>query len=120
MPVSRTSMRSAPGSFAKMSSATSPCSVNFNAFDNRLRRICARRCPSVTIVSGTPGARCAVNFRCFVAAIGSNISRSDCSSASTGTFAGSIVSCPASTFDRSRMSLISTSRSLFDAWMVSA
>ena len=101
-------------------SRTEPVSVNLNAFESRFFSTCWRRCSSVEICSGAPGASSIANSRPFSSATGLNErstkSRTDSSSvrpACTSIF-------PASTLDRSRMSLISASRSEPALWIVDA
>jgi hypothetical protein len=86
--------------------------VNFRAFDSRFFRICCTRCSSVVRASGAPWSTVTAKFSACWSAIGRNTcsrsSHSDCTF--TGAMAMSIF--PASTFDRSRMSLIRLRRSL--------
>ena len=97
---------------------TWPCDVNLNAFDSRFLRICCRRFGSlvkrarqrvVELEHGTPG---------------SSIRRRDgtcvrrCRAATANVISSaSTVTVPDSIFDRSRMSLISVSRSVPAEWM---
>ena len=55
---------------------TSPCSVNLSALAIRLRRICASRCASVSMVAGVPASMVAVNFSLRWLATGSKVRRS--------------------------------------------
>ena len=97
-----------------------PTSVNLKAFESRLFRICCNRCSSVTMV----GARCRSmstrNPRPFSCAIGPKA----CSTTELTFWRATSAACtsilPASIFDRSRMSLMSDSRELPDAWIVRA
>ena len=99
----------------------SPCSVNLKAFESRFFSTCCSRFGSVSIVGGS--CRSSVDARspgpCSSRPRGSRARRSACSSAnSTGLASTSIV--PDSIFDRSRISLISSSRSEPDEWIVCA
>ena len=50
------------------SSATSPCSVNLNALESRLRSTCSTRCSSVKTTAGVSGAVVTSSFRPFCSA----------------------------------------------------
>ena len=87
-----------------------PRSVNLNALESRFFRICCSRCSSVTIVSGRSSASSTVKLerRCC-SATGRNdlLDVARASSAQHAPAPGARPCLPASTFDRSRMSLIS-------------
>ena len=93
-------------------SATLPASVNLNAFESRFFRICCRRCSSVSSVGGTFAPCTSIsNFSSLSSATGRNerSTKSRTSDSFTSVTWTSIR--PASTFERSRMSLIRSSRS---------
>ncbi len=92
--------------------ATLPVSVNLIALDSRFFRICSTRRLSVTIEAGASGWTCASNASFFSLASGVNTRCSDSTRRGTDTNCGCRSRRPASTLDRSRMSLIRLSRSL--------
>ncbi|MCY1172185.1 hypothetical protein D9M73_123160 [compost metagenome] len=104
MPVSPTEMATSPSTIATLS-VIAPCSVNFAALPSRLRIIWRSRSPSPITILGTSSAisvrrssplRIAIG-RISLAQLRARWRRSTRSCAS--------VTCPASIFDRSRMSL---------------
>ena len=110
MPESRTSKRNMPSSAGATLSDTSPRSVNFTAFDSRLRRYLHR-----TLAVGDERVgrtRRAVERQLQMLRGGHRRKRfaQRLQRASSETVSSSMLICPASTFDRSRMSLISTSK----------
>ncbi len=82
--------------------------------------ICARRPASVSMRSGVPGSMVALSARPFSSASGSIDFISVSTVALTNTRSGMTSTLPASIFERSRMSLISASRSLPADEIVSA
>ncbi len=101
-------------------SSTPPCSVNFTALDSRLRRICRSRESSVSRSAGAPAAVVTVNSRLLCAVMGRKVASTYSISCFSGTRSGVTSILPASTLDRSRMSLISWSRSEPAEWMMPA
>ena len=85
-----------------------------------MRSTCCRRCSSVTSAAGSAWSRSMRNSSAFCSATGrkARSTSSQRSTSASGPRLSSIL--PASTLDRSRMSLISASRSLPAAWIVSA
>ena len=113
MPVSRTAIDtpSPSPSSARTCTATSPRSVNLTAFDSRLRRIWPSRWASASMYSGVPGSTVTVRARPFSRISGSKIRTTPSTVRARCRRSGTMSTLPASTFDRSRMSLISASRS---------
>ena len=112
MPVSETEKaQTEPSCSAETRRATDPFSVNLKALDSRFFRICWTRCSSVGIVSGSQVSTSTEKFSSCWLAMGRKVcSRSRHRALRrTGRMAMSIF--PASTLERSRMSLISASRS---------
>ena len=93
-------------------SMTLPSSVNLNAFERRFLITCCRRCSSVSIVGGTFAPCTSISkFSSWSSATGRN-DRSTKSRTSESFTSVTLTSMrPASTLDRSRMSLIRSSRS---------
>ncbi|KAF1042473.1 MAG: hypothetical protein GAK34_02800 [Delftia tsuruhatensis] len=120
MPVSRTAKDSMPWGAQDTCRPTEPLAVNLSALDNRFLSTWASRMGSVCMVAGTPGSTVQVSSRPFSRAIGRSGSISVCSAVAMVTGSATTVTWPASILDRSRMSLISASRSLPAAWMVCA
>ncbi len=104
----------------RIRSCTRPCWVNLTALDSRLCSTCRSRCRSVTTSAGTSGADATANSSLFSAASGSNTVRRSSASDPSANGSGCTSSLPASTRDRSRMSLISSSRSDPDEWITLA
>lgn len=101
-------------------SSTPPRSVNFTAFDSRLRSTCRSRESSVSRSAGAPGAVTTVNSSPFWLVMGRKVASTYSMSWRRVTRSGETSIFPASTFDRSRMSLISCSRSEPAEWMMPA
>ncbi len=101
-----------------MLSSTPPCSVNFTAFDRRLRSTWRSRESSVRRSAGAPGAVVTVNSRLFCVVMGRNVASTYSMSWRSVTRSGVTSILPASTLERSRMSLISWSRSDPAEWMI--
>ena len=100
-------------------SDTLPSSVNLNAFESRFRRICSSRCGSVTIVGGTFAPLTVTsNASRFCSATGWNARSIRSRSSVSGISDAARSIFPASTFERSRMSLIRSSRSEPAEWIV--
>ncbi len=112
MPVSFTANDSVSSGLRDTCSATAPLSVNLSALDSRFLSTWPRRCGSVSKPAGVSGATVVVSSRPFSCATGRNGSTSACSVRAMLTGSTSTVACPDSIFARSRMSLISASRSL--------
>jgi hypothetical protein len=72
MPESRTEKAIRAGPDDSTRRTTSPSLVNLIAFESRFRRICWRRCGSVRIVGGVPGAVSIASRRPFCTASGWN------------------------------------------------
>ena len=94
--------------------------MNLNAFDSRFLRICCRRFGSLVNARGSVGVDVDVERRGSSLSamwwnVRSTLSRSDANVISSA----STVTVPDSIFDRSRMSLISVSRSVPAEWMFS-
>ncbi len=101
-------------------SSTPPRSVNFTALDSRLRSTCRSRESSVSRSAGAPGAVVIVNSRPFWPVMGRKVASTYSMSWRSVTRSGETSIFPASTFDRSRMSLMSCSRSEPAEWMMPA
>ncbi len=101
-------------------SSTLPCSVNLTALDSRLRSTWRSRESSVNRSAGAPGAVVTVKSRLFCVVMGRKVASTYSMSCRRGTSSGATSIFPASTFDRSRMSLISWSRSDPAEWMIPA
>ena len=99
---------------------TPPSSVNLNAFESRFFSTCCSRCSSVTIVGSAFSAKSSSKESPFSAATGRNERSSAVSSAATETSPMFTSIFPASTLERSRMSLISPSSSDPALWIVVA
>jgi hypothetical protein len=99
---------------------TEPDSVNLNAFDSRFFSTCSTRCPSVKIVRGTSGAMSTPKSSPFCSASGRKVRSTKPASSVIGTSVGVISIFPASTFERSRTSLIRLRRSVPDERIVFA
>ena len=123
MPLSRTSKlnswaapvlaRSTAGC-ALTSSDTSPCGVNFTAFDIRLNRICLSRLPSASTHCGTESATTTCRRRPLASAL---ITINACTSRSRRRRSwrcGTMSSRPDSSLEMSRMSSSKSSRWLAD------
>ena len=95
-----------------------PWSVNLNALESRLRSTCCSRCSSVTIGGGSAGSSSTRKSRPFCSASGRNARSTSSQTSTSATAPRSTSILPASTLDRSRMSLISDSRSVPAAWIV--
>ena len=133
MPVSMTEKATTRSAWARMSpakrmpcsawptwSVTEPSSVNLTAFESRFLRICWSRCGSVWIRGTAFGAKSSSNASSFSSAIGANV-RSSADSSSAIWISATVMSIfPASTLERSRMSLIRSSRSEPAVWIVRA
>ena len=101
-------------------SRTLPTSVNFRALDSRFLSTCCRRSSSVTIVSGSSGSSSTISSKPCCSASGPKFFPTYSHTPESTTGAGRTSIFPASTLDRSRMSLISDSRSEPALWMVRA
>ena len=101
-------------------SATCPFSVNLTAFDSRLPSTCRSRCRSVTSSAGADGSIEIAKSSPFSAVSGPNVACRSSTSALSRNRSGCTSSRPASTLDRSRMSLMSCSRSEPAEWMTFA
>ena len=114
IPVSRTSKRtrtfadSCSTSFTLMT--TSPEGVNFTAFEARLSRICLMRPASPTSIAGTSGRQYAISSRPLACAASARRTASSSTRVRGLKGAGSRSTLPASSFEKSRMSLIRVSR----------
>ena len=112
IPLSRTSMRTAPRpalSTALTAMRTSPRSVNLTALPIRLSAICRTRVGSPRMKRGSSGSmssRTSTPFSTARSTIESTVPSSS-ATASKSTLSNS--RCPASIFEKSRMSLISAS-----------
>ena len=101
-----------------LTSTAPPAGVNFTAFESRLKITCRIRRSSPPTTSTLRVAASATWTPSFVARSRTiTTPRSSASSSENGATSSSI--CPASTFDRSRMSLIRASRWLPEARMSS-
>ncbi len=114
MPESLTAKRAPPPGRADTCSRTSPRSVNLSAFDSRFFRICSTRCRSVNRLAGASVAMSSTNDSFLSLASGVNVMRRLSARLLVGTTSGCTSSLPASTLAMSRMSLMSTSKSLPD------
>lgn len=103
-----------------MRSFTSPRGVNFTALDSRLRSTCCRRCSSARSSCGTSESTSTLNDRPLSWASGANAASSRSTIFGSDTWIGWMSIRPASTFDRSSMSLISWSSAEPALWMVLA
>ena len=103
-----------------ISSSTRPRSVNLTAFESRLYRIWRSRCLSVTRSAGTSGPVVIMKPSRFSSVSGPNTPRRSSISPASANRSGLMSIFPASTLVRSRMSLISRSRSEPDEWMTVA
>ncbi|KZC01309.1 hypothetical protein AU375_02433 [Methylobacterium radiotolerans] len=121
IPVSETAMtrQPSPASIA-IRTETWPASVNFSAFDTKLLSTCPRRTGSPRIARGTSGATSAARSSPAVRARSAkSVTAVSASSAGlTGTRSSS--SLPASTFAKSRMSLMIASSDRPDRAITSA
>ena len=99
---------------------TAPSAVNLNALLSRLLAICSSLLPSVRRSEGRPASMSSVKPRPFSSATCANVRRNRCarSASARSSITSSIL--PASTLDRSRMSLIRCSRLLPASWMIRA
>ena len=105
---------------ARTRSVTCPFSVNLTAFDSRLPSTWRSRCRSVTSSAGADGSIEISKSSPFSAVSGPNVAcRSSTSALSRNRSACTSIR-PASTLDRSRMSLMSCSRSEPAEWMTFA
>ena len=124
MPVSATWNMTTPSAFRSVGSpkrvslgagaivsVTEPDSVNLNAFESRFLITCCSRCSSVTTVAGSSSSTITPNSSTFWSATGRKFRSTKSASAAGVTGCGFTSIFPASTFERSRMSLISSSRS---------
>ena len=123
MPVSATSKRSvtasAAGSCRRTRSAIVPRSVNLIAFDSRLASTCRSRRASPTSASGTSAATSLVISTAFPPRRGaSDFTRLSSRPRRRNGFC-SLTSLPASIFEKSRMSLMTSSRASADSRMAS-
>jgi len=91
-----------------------------NAFERRFFRTCPRRCGSETIEVGSLGSIATVNARPFSSPTCRNARSASSARVENATGARSSSILPASTFDRSRMSLMRERRSLPAEWIVRA
>ncbi len=119
-PWPRTPAGTSSSAAGSMRSSTLPRSVNFTAFDSRLRSTCRSRESSVSRSAGAPGAVVTVKSRLFCIVIGRKVASTYSMSRFSSTRSGLMSIFPASTLDRSRMSLISCSRSEPAEWMICA
>ena len=103
-----------------MARLTRPASVNFTAFESRFFSTCSSRCSSVKSDAGRSSATSTANSSPFCSASGRNVRSANARSSVSGTSAGLSSIFPASTFERSRMSLMSSSRSVPALWIVPA
>ena len=101
-----------------MRRVTLPFSVNLNAFANRFFKICCNRCWSVKIAFEAPRRRSTENANPLALATGSKFFSTNSRTCAMRTRLFSISINPDSILDRSRISLISCSRSSPDAWIV--
>ena len=97
---------------------TSPWSVNFNALLNRLITICRKRASSVK-ASPTSSSTSHMTSTPVFPSVGPTVSQAPCTSGATLKVEGSISTRPASTLDRSRISLIRLSRWSALSWTLS-
>ena len=114
MPVSVTSNAScgSPVDGARLTfRPTRPALVNLTAFDSRLASTWRSRCRSVNSADGTSEAISTPNSSFFSAASGPNTLRRSSARPASVTCSGWTSIRPASALDRSRMSLMSCSRS---------
>ena len=111
MPVSCTAKATPPAS-RETRNETSPLSVNLSALESRFFRIWPRRCPSVFRCEGTSSPMPNESASPFCFACGSSVLTSPSTAAASGMFSRCTSTLPASIFERSRMSLMSVSRSL--------
>ena len=101
------------------SSDTLPCSgVNLNAFDNRFLMTCSSRCLSVFIIAGEFGPIFIAKFIFFCCARTVNICSISWVISFTATSSKNTSTLPASILDKSSISLISSSKSEPDLWMM--
>ncbi|MNV80096.1 hypothetical protein D3C71_1736770 [compost metagenome] len=112
MPESLTANDSVSPGLRDTCSSTEPFSVNLSALDSRFFSTWPRRKASVSIEAATSGATVAVSVRPFSCASGRRGSISPCSARAMFTVSTSTVAWPDSILDKSRMSLMSASRSL--------
>jgi hypothetical protein len=116
-PVSATAISSQPGSGWEARTVTLPPSgVNFTALLTRLKRICFSRTGSAVRGGRSAGAsRVRVTF--FVCAVGRTMVSASSSMSPRGRLTGSRTIFPASTFERSRMSVMMARRCFPLVWM---
>ena len=120
IPVSMTDSAICSSGTRRILSSTLPFSVNLTAFDSRLRKICSSLCRSVSIDDGHSGSISILNFTSFFSASGAKRSERSLVRRVSATGSGLISMCPASIFDRSRMSLMRVRRSLPEDCIVCA
>ncbi len=99
---------------------TRPRSVNLNALESRFLSTCCRRRPSVWIAAGRPGTGSTSNCSPLMSAIWRKVPSTNLRSSANVTAPTSICIVPDSILDRSRMSLIRSSRSEPEPWIVCA
>ena len=116
MPVSRTekvtcavSVPSGKGSARLTDNSTSPFSVNFTALFNRLSSTCFSRVGSPNTPCGVSGAMRHASSTPFSSAFGTTSSTADSTVSARSIPSSSSSSAPASTFEKSRMSLMMVS-----------
>ena len=105
--------------FSRSASATFiltlPSSVNLKALDRRFFSTCCRRCGSVRMCRGVPGATSTEKASPFWSATGRKARSMNWLSSARTMSRGSTCIFPASTLERSRISLMRLSRSPPDA-----
>ncbi len=100
-----------------MASETWPCAVNLNALESRFLRICCSRLESVVNARGSAESMSTWNARFFESATCRNVRSMLSLSEANVISSASTVTVPDSIFDKSRMSLMSVSRSVPAEWM---
>ena len=108
-------MKRVPGLARCTRRVTDPRAVNLRAFASRFLRTCCNRCGSVWMCVGRSTSTSVLNVRSFCSASGRNDRSTKSERSDSATSRGSTGILPASTFDKSRISLISVSRSPPDA-----
>ncbi len=109
-----------PPSTRSARSVTAPFSVNLKALDRRFRTTCCRRLSSVHIEGGRSGSTSIEKLSSLSSATWLKVRSIRSRRSEKNISPMSSVTVPDSILDRSRMSLISDSRSDPPAWMVRA
>ena len=108
----RLSLANCRPSASPIRSLTLPTSVNLHAFESRFLSTCCSRCSSVSIVGGTFAPWTSISKLSSLSSATGRNERSTNSRRSESLTSPTLTSIlPASTLDRSRMSLIRFSRS---------